>query len=125
MKYPQLVQQHFFNPYHSGEWPAINDDVACGKGGSYSLGAVVQLQWQCQGSHITEARFKAYGNPYLIAAASYTTQWLEGKSISAVAQLTYQWLIDELDLPTTQQHCAIVIEESVKAALNDCREANE
>lgn len=114
MNYPDIIKQHFFEPYHLGEWPASQDDVMIAKAGSYSLGALVQIQCLHEEEKIIQARFKAYGDPFLIAAASITTKWLEGQSFEAIENFHYQMLTDALSLPKPQQHCATIVADCIK-----------
>jgi nitrogen fixation protein NifU and related proteins len=117
MKYNAIVRQHFFAPYHLGEWPLGADDIVSTSVGSYSLGAVVQLQVKHNHGAIIDTRFKAYGNPYVIAAASYIAQQLMGQSLKDAASISYDHIMQALQLPLAQQYCAILLEDAIRSVL--------
>lgn len=81
MKYNALVLSHFHQPRNVGEFDP-DTTVASARIGTVAAGNVLQLQLQISDDIIQATKFKAYGEPYVIAACSYLTELLSNKSIT-------------------------------------------
>ncbi len=78
----------------------------------------IQLQLSVnENSIIADAKFKAYGNPEVIAVASLLTDIIIGLSIEQAAELQYQVLIEKLELEQQQWHYACLADQALKSAL--------
>ena len=67
---------------------------------------------------ITKIRFLATGNPYLMTLLDVACEWLTGKPCLEVEQLSSNWLVNALDIPSNQQHHAYEVVESFKQLAN-------
>ena len=121
--YNQLVLQHFHQPQHVGAWPSSQTNVATGRAGVYGVGDVVQIQCcYTDDSVVKDACFKAYGNPFTIAAASFATTQLMGKTMDEASNLDHKFFINALAIPQVKWHCAILIEDAINAVVNACKQ---
>lgn len=118
--YSPAVQQHFRHPHNVGSFPAQFPRVGRGRAGQASTGGVMQLQVQVNDSGIIcDTRFRAYGCGATIAAGSYVSQWLQGKTLEQAATLSTQQVVQALDLPPVKVHCAMLVEDALKAAVDN------
>lgn len=87
--------------------------------GSPAVGEVMKLQIRMRGTVVDAACFKAFGCGAVIAAGSWTTEWLQGRSLEQIREFDSQDIIQALDLPPVKLHCALLAEDAVRAALTD------
>ena len=121
--YPQQVIEHFERPRNVGTLPLDAGRVGCAKLGDVNVGDVLQLQIKLNQNNIVEdAKFRALGNPYLIAGASYLTDLLIGQSVEQIQKINYVNLIDALDIPQTKMYCAVMLEDVLKSAIDNVLE---
>ena len=115
--YPARVNEHFLNPRNVGE--AAEPRVA-GEAGSLACGAILRLTLNIdsQLQRITDARFKAVGCGYLVAAASVLTETIKDLSPGRAAVLSETAVTDWLgEMPAGREHCARLCREALIAAL--------
>ena len=67
---------------------------------------------------IAEIRFRAWGCPYLIAAAEWACERLEGRSIEALETISANDLAAALSVPVAKTGVVLLVEDAI-AALND------
>lgn len=122
--YPPRINEYFQRPLNVGE---AHEADAIGDTGSLRCGAVLRLTLKLDAtSHkITEAKFKAAGCGYLIAAASVMTEMLIELTIEEAASLTVmleEALSERLEkFPTGREHCALLCRDALGAALTAYR----
>ncbi|MBS0357979.1 MAG: iron-sulfur cluster assembly scaffold protein [Proteobacteria bacterium] len=119
MNYPNSVTEHFFNPKNIGTLSSSETNVGMAHVGSYAAGDVIELSLCIEQDMIKDAKFKAFGNPYIIAGMSLLTTLLIGKTNEEATQITYQDFVKHLSLPPIKLYCALLIEDAIKAALTD------
>lgn len=111
---------------------ARSNTQAAGTVGSFTCGAILRitLRFDSNTHTIKEAKFKASGCGYLIAAASLLTEAVAGMNlIDAGAFCTQVNLIENLfikelhEVPDERVHCLSLCRDALKAALNDYRSA--
>lgn len=115
--YPERINEHFLNPRNVGD---IQEADAVGEAGSFTCGAILRLSLKIDGGQqqITEAKFKAVGCGFLIAAASVLTETIQELAISRAATLPANALTDWFEeLPPARQHCVALCREALNAAL--------
>ena len=121
--YPARVNEHFLNPRNVGEAVSAN---AAGEAGSPACGAVLRLTLnvEADSQRITDARFKAVGCGYLIAAASVLTETVKDLSPGKAAALSETAVADWLGpMPAGREHCAAICRQALHAALADYHRA--
>jgi len=119
--YGQKVDDHFHNPRNVGKLDATNEHVGTATRGKASCGDVVRLQAKFNPeTHVIEdAKFQAFGCGSAIAAASYATELLIGKSVDEALAITNKEIAAELSLPPVKLHCSMLAEEAIQAAMLD------
>lgn len=123
--YSEKVLDHYENPRHAGAFEKTESHIGAGYAGAPDMGQLTRIQIKVtpQG-HIEEARFKTYGSPPAIAASSLAAEWITGKTLEEALTLTSAVIARELALPAANLHCALLVEEAVKAAVADYRQHN-
>jgi nitrogen fixation NifU-like protein len=117
IRYAGLVQDHYENPRNVGSL-APGPGVATGMAGSPKSG-VVRFQLRVEDGVVTDARFKAHGCGYTIAAASYATDWIKGRPVTEAAGLRHDLLAQALEMPALKLSSALLVEDALKAALDE------
>lgn len=128
--YPGRVQDYFLNPRNVGEVAADDGVVTTADTGSFVCGAALRLSMLIDRERleVKEARFKAAGCGYLIAAASVLTEMLRGMSISEAVGQTENCALNERiaaaleGVPSERAHCIALCCEALGAALDDYHE---
>jgi NifU-like protein len=114
--YTGQTQEHFLNPRNVGE---VFNAEAVGSKGSFICGAFVRLTLNVDAGtyRITEAKFKAIGCGYLIAAASVVTETIKGLSIGEATNLSKVEITARLgEVPPHKTHCIALCHEALHAA---------
>ena len=73
------------------------------------------------GFSIEDARFKTYGCGSAIASSSLVTEWVKGKTVDEALAIKNTAIAQELALPPVKNHCSILAEDAIKAAVADYR----
>jgi len=90
--------------------------VVTGRAGNREEGAEVVLELRLEGSRVGGARFRAYGCPHLIAAASWLTERLCGGSRTDVAGWDWREVAAALDVPPAKFGRLLVLQDAARAA---------
>lgn len=113
MSYNKLIQQHFFEP--SGVLSKADDvsDYRVINEGSVALGDALQFYVKMDEAHtiFEQLKFKAYGNPYVIAGMSYSCEQLQGKALSETEKFSAKHFIEIFELPKTKYYVAYMLED--------------
>ena len=126
--YSGRVREHFLCPRNVGE---VERAAAVCDTGSLVCGAALRLSLQVDAAtqKITDARFKAAGCGFLIAAASVLTEVVKGTTIYEAVTLSESsgWtdaIAERLpDVPPDRLHCITLCGEALGAALDHYHEA--
>lgn len=119
------ITQHFIQPKNVGE---ISNAEAFGHAGSLTCGAVVTMSLRLDESQrITEAKFKAAGCSYLVAASSYLTEQIIGKTsgeAAALGQCREKAIIERFsDWPPDRANCVALACEALVSAIKNYSDA--
>lgn len=118
MMYNELVEQYFFNPKHVGIVDLSQPFTVSYRNGDQGRGDIIELSIHCDSQGLViNAFFKAYGNPYLIAAAEWLCRFLERSKIDEQPQFDYMMLIQILAIPKTRYSIALQIEDSYREVI--------
>ena len=118
MIYSDAVMEHFLHPRHVGVMNSSDADVGTGEAGTHETGALIRIQIKVsEQGQIQDSCFKAYGCGCTIAAASFATQWLQGRRLEQAAQFSSTDVQQALELPPVKVHCALLAQEAVLAAI--------
>lgn len=125
LTYSPIILEHFNQPRNVGFLDPQTHEVGTGRMGTLVSGDVIRLQVKINGQQIiAEAKFKAQASVAIIAACSWVTEWLLGKSLAAAAQLQSSDIVTALNLPPLKIHCALLVADAVNAAILDWQRKN-
>jgi nitrogen fixation NifU-like protein len=85
----------------------------------------MKLQIKVIDGVITDARFKTYGCGSAIASSSLVTEWVKGRTLDQAGTIRNTEIATELALPPIKQHCSILAEDAIKAAIADYRSRHD
>ncbi|CEK11222.1 iron-sulfur cluster assembly scaffold protein [Legionella hackeliae] len=123
MMYNELVEHCFFSPEHVGTVDKSEPLTVYYRSGEAGRGDVFDFYLQCnEQGLILKARFKAYGNPYLVAAAELVCKQLEGNNIDEHPQFDYSWLVEQLEIPRTRYPVALQIDDGYREIVKTMKE---
>lgn len=121
--YSEALMEHFLRPRYVGELDSDSINVGTGAAGSPDTGGVLRMQVQVsEDGLISDARFKAYGPPALIASGSWLSQALLGGSLEQAEAVTHQAIVAALALPPARLHCAFLAEDAIRAAIQEYKD---
>ncbi len=120
MAYSKKVLDHFNNPRNMGSLDKEDPNVGTAVVGAPECGDVMKLQIKVnEDGCICEAKFKTFGCGSAIAASSLATEWVKGKTLKEAENIKNTDIVEELSLPPVKIHCSVLVEEAIKAAIED------
>lgn len=119
--YSDKVIDHFQNPRNVGE---IEDASGVGTVGNAKCGDMMRLYLKINEEQvIIDCKFKTYGCGAAVASSSMATEMIKGKTVAEAMKLTNKAVMEALDgLPPEEEHCSLLAEETLHAALWDYAE---
>ena len=119
--YSDKVIDHFQNPRNVGE---IEDASGVGTVGNAKCGDMMRLYLKINEEQvIIDCKFKTYGCGAAVASSSMATEMIKGKTVAEAIKLTNKAVMEALDgLPPEKEHCSLLAEETLHAALWDYAE---
>ena len=113
--YSDTIMDHFLNPRNVGRLATCN---APGVAGDPNAGPFMKLYLEIHSGVAERATFETYGCPPAIAAGSYLTEYVKGKSVEELATLEPGKLTDLLGgIPLGKEHCPQIAIGALRAAL--------
>ena len=119
MAYSEKVLDHYNNPRNVGKMDPKDPTVGTGMVGAPACGDVMRLQIKIEDGICTNAVFKTYGCGSAIASSSLLTEWVKGKSVTAIQAIKNTEIVEELNLPPVKIHCSVLAEDAIKSAVKD------
>ena len=109
------------NPRNVGE---IEDASGIGTVGNAKCGDMMRLYLKINEEQvIIDCKFKTYGCGAAVASSSMATEMIKGKTVAEAMKLTNKAVMEALDgLPPEKEHCSLLAEETLHAALWDYAE---
>jgi len=126
--YTGYIRELFLNPLNVGE---VVEPGAMSETGSLVCGAALRLTIKLDPDSflITDAKFKATGCGYLIAAASVLTETLKEitiKEASTLPTLLEKVFTERLgEFPSEKKHCALLCRDALGAAITAFRTSSQ
>jgi len=119
LHYSDLARDHFLNPRNVGD---VNDPTVTEQAGSFRCGAAMRVSLRIdETQNITDARFRAAGCGFLVAAASFLTDQIKGKATGDAAALahTHEKEVWERlgEVPADRRHCIALAGQVVVKAI--------
>ena len=125
MAYSHETLDHFLNPRNVGSLDENSPRVGTAVVGEPKCGDVMKLQIEVgDDGRIVDVRFRVFGCGSAIAACSFASEWLKGKTVERSAELRDTHIAKELSLPPAKLHCSVLAQDAVKAAVEDWRKKN-
>lgn len=123
MLYSEKVMDHFMNPRNVGK---IEDADGVGEVGNAKCGDIMKIYIKVNDGIITDVKFNTFGCGSAIASSSMATEMIKGKPVSEALELTNKAVAEALDgLPAHKLHCSVLVEEAIKAAIEDYEKKKE
>jgi len=113
LSYSALVRERFEKPGNAGR---LLGDVVTGMAGEKAHGARVEFDFRLREGRVERARFRAYGCPHTIAAASWVAEQAEGRDLEEKGWLDPHALADVLELPEHKLGVLLVVEDALRDA---------
>lgn len=122
--YSAQVLEHFEHPRNMGSLPDAN---GVGMVGDPACGDVLRLQVKIVADldgteRIADVKAKVFGCVSAIAATSFLTECVKGKSLAEAAQVKNRAIAAALGLPAVKVHCSVLAEEVLRKAIADYRQ---
>jgi NifU-like protein involved in Fe-S cluster formation len=115
MEYGSEVARRFGAVERIGDLPADTPGLLTGEAADRTLQVWVRFQLQVNDGIVQKARFRVFGCPHTVAAASYVAEWLEGRPLESARQLDVQALRAALDVPVEKLGKLLRIEDALAA----------
>jgi len=113
LSYSALVRERFEKPGNAGR---LLGDVVTGMAGEKAHGTRVEFDFRLRDGRVERARFRAYGCPHTIAAASWVAEQAEGRDLEEKGWLDPHALADVLELPEHKLGVLLVVEDALRDA---------
>ena len=112
------VREHY--PRNVGTLPSPSGE---GWSGSRESGHFMRLQVQVRDGVVHEARYQTYGCAPAIAAGSFLTEWVKGRTVPEALAIGPQELDRQLGgLPPARRFCAALAVDALRQALLPSRQ---
>ncbi|HCI48665.1 MAG: Fe-S cluster assembly scaffold IscU [Alphaproteobacteria bacterium RIFCSPLOWO2_01_FULL_45_8] len=122
MAYGKKVIDHYENPRNVGSFGSNEKNVGTGLVGAPACGDVMKLQIKVNAHDVIEdVKFKTFGCGTAIAASSFVTEMLKGKTLQEAQNIRNTQIVNELELPPVKIHCSVLAEDAIKAAIEDLK----
>jgi len=125
--YSDKIMELFEHPVNVGSFDVVDDSIGTGEVGSAACGDLFKLQIKVnkETKIIVDVKFKTFGCCAAIASASLATEWMKGKTLEEALQITNHDIATDLELPPLKQHCSVLVEDTIEAAIKDYESKHE
>ena len=123
-KYTNTLVSHFENPKNVGSFDKNDKDVGTGLVGAPACGDVMKLQIRVKNNVVIDSTFKTFGCGSAIASSSLATEWVKGTNINDALKISNRDIAKHLKLPPVKNHCSMLSEDAIKAAIKDYKIKN-
>lgn len=114
--YPPIVLEHFRHPQGAGRLPE-GARVVQVRVGERRVGAELALDLDIGEGRVRDAAFRAFGCPYLIAAASDLVVQVRARGLKALENWSWRDQAERLSVPTERYGRLLLVEDAVRAGL--------
>jgi NifU-like protein involved in Fe-S cluster formation len=123
LDYSAEVRQRFERAPRHGRVFAAPAERRRGVAGNIAQGARVEFEARVRQGRVQECRFRAYGCPHVIAAASWVAEQAEGRSVADLGWVDPQALARLLEAPPHKLGSLLVVEDAYRACMTGSPEA--
>lgn len=114
-RYSEEVLRRFREASGAGDLPA-GCAAVLGRAGDREQGAEVLLAFAVSDGRVTEARFRAFGCPHVMAVASWLTERLKGARRADLENWDWREAAAVLDIPAAKFGRLLTLQDAVRAA---------
>jgi NifU-like protein involved in Fe-S cluster formation len=93
---------------------AADDRILCGRAGEREQGVEVQLVCAVAAGRVTAARFRAYGCPHVIAAASWLTERVQGADRENLLAWDWREAAAALEVPPAKFGRLLTLQDALR-----------
>ena len=115
MEYSSEVVRRFGSPQRAGELPHGTTGLVSGEAEDRTLNVWARFQLRVIDGTIEAVRFRVFGCPHTVAAASWIAERLEGSPAASASRVDLEALKAELDVPVEKLGKLLRIEDAVAA----------
>lgn len=90
-------------------------DIATGLAGNREQGAEIELSCRIGDGQVSEARFRAFGCPHFLAAASWLTDRLRGARRDELADWDWREAAEALEVPAAKFGRLLILQDAVRS----------
>jgi nitrogen fixation protein NifU and related proteins len=113
MDYSAEVRQRFASPHGVGELQS-GPHVISAVAGTIQQGAKYWLYARIDAERIKELKYRVYGCPHTIAAASLAADQLQGVTLDQLEGWDWRNIASKLDVPAQKRGKLLVLEDAVR-----------
>jgi cysteine desulfurase len=117
-RYSPEVQRRVATLSGWGDIPA-GPDTLTGRAGDREQGAEVEVSLQLAGDRIVAGRFRAFGCPHLVAAASWAVERLTGREASQAAQWDWREVAAAVAVPPAKYGRLLTLQDAIRATVRN------
>ena len=117
LDYSGEVRHRFETAPRHGRVLAAPSERLAGAAGETSRGVRVEFEARVRGGRIVECRFRTYGCPHVIAAASWVAEQAEGRAVGDTRWLDPRRLAELLEAPPHKLGSLLVVEDAYLACV--------
>jgi NifU-like protein involved in Fe-S cluster formation len=117
LDYSNEVRHRFEHAPRHGRLFAKPEELLAGSAGQTEQGVRVEFEARIRQGRIVECRFRAYGCPHVIAAASWVAEQAEGRRVGDTDWLKPRDLAALLEAPAHKLGSLLVVEDALRACL--------
>lgn len=117
LDYSGEVRHRFETVPRHGRVLAQPHERLVGGAGEAGRGVRVEFEARVRGGRILECRFRAYGCPHVIAAASWVAEHAEGRALDDLGWLDPRALAAALEAPAHKLGSLLVVEDAFRACV--------
>jgi NifU-like protein involved in Fe-S cluster formation len=111
------VRHRFETAPRHGRVLAAPSERLAGGAGETNRGVRVEFEARVREGRIVECRFRAYGCPHVIAAASWVAEQAEGRAAGDTGWLDPRRLAELLEAPPYKLGSLLVVEDAFRACV--------
>lgn len=125
MNVDDAIRDHYTAPRNAGTFPKGTPYVGTGVVERPDRGLVIRIQVRLppQTGVIEQARFKAFGCGYAIAACSFLTDWVRDKTAPQALSGVESALLHRLRLPPEKHYLVPSLQEALQRAIHNAADA--
>ncbi len=115
MDYDSGVRQRFLSAHRAGPLSDGTSGRVSGEAEDRTLNVWVRFELKVLNGAMHAVRYNVYGCPHTVAAAEWTAEWLEGRPVGALDELSMRNCIEVLGAPVEKLGKLLLLEDALAA----------